>query len=75
MKAGEFYYHYDSGTHKGKIVAAAEDGTTENLVDKIICAVHTTTERQDVSPKFVVRGRCSSIILTLSEDGTTAYIS
>lgn len=75
MSYGDFYYHYDSGTHKGKLVVAGIDGLEDTLVDKIICAVSTTTERQDVSPKFVVKGVCSSIVLKNSDEGLIAYIS
>lgn len=78
MGPGDFFYHYDSATHKGKLVTITHSGEVlEELVDKIICAVHTVTERQEVSPKFVVKGKCNSIVLTRSEDGKelTAYIS
>lgn len=67
----EFYYHYDSATHKGKLVTIAQGTTLEHLVDRIVCDVSTETERKEVSPKFVVKGECNSVTI---EDGI-AYIS
>lgn len=63
----EFYFHYDSATHKGKLVYHNK----EYLVDRIVCDVSTETERKEVSPKFVVKGLCDSI--TIEDD--IAYIS
>lgn len=68
----EFYFHYDSHTHKGKLVTISHDKiTSEYLVDRIVCDVSTETERKEVSPKFVVKGQCTSIVITDS----VAYIN
>lgn len=71
----EFYFHYDSGTHKGKLVEVRNGKVYEELVDKIVCVVSTMTERKEVSPKFVVKGNCNSIIISEDNGQTTAYIS
>jgi len=68
----KFYYHYDKDLHKAKIVAEAPSGeVVENFIEKIICAVHTETERKDTPPRFVVRGTCKEIKII----GETIYIS
>ena len=66
-----FYYHYDSETHMGKCVVDTE----VFLVDRIICAVHTVTERKDTSPKFVVKGQCRYAIVTNEDNQVTLYLS
>lgn len=69
----EFYFHYDSATHKGKLVTIKDKVTEEVLVDRIVCDVSIQTERKEVSPKFVCKGLCDTIIIT--ENGSIAYIN
>ena len=56
-----FYYHYEKLPDRAKVVTIKNGVTTEYLVDKIVCHVPTTTEKDTIHPKFKVCGICKAI--------------
>ncbi len=72
----EFFYHYDAPSHKAKLVLKTEEGEKVWMVDKIVCAVNTMTQRQETSPKFVVYGVCRFVTFDTDEKfNEGAYLS
>jgi hypothetical protein len=65
----EFFYHYDSATHKVKVTTTNNGITEEHYVDSLIVSVPTRTKLQPESPKCAVHGVCLQGIL--SEETTS----
>ena len=58
-----FYYNYEKELSKARVTVIENNVATDYLVDKVVCHVPTTTERQDAHPKFRVCGICKRIEL------------
>jgi len=56
-----FYYHWEKEPNKAKVVTIKNGEEKVYMIDKVVCHVPTTTEKQDAHPKFKVCGICKNI--------------